>query len=169
MIRPIYCNGTTVETPDPKSSQSIGWWDYKDDPVFVNNACIRLEKNTFGEQSAFRNGMSVSDLMRAHAAANPFRDYQTWTSTPGYCFHGDWLLGYYINYYNLGSSPNDGPERDLPYFNIDKSLGYGYGGKQQTGNCEYENENCPPTAHVCHRQNPEAMARLELEHGVNSA
>jgi hypothetical protein len=33
-------------------------------PFFVNNACIRLEKNSFGEQSAFRNGMSVSDLMR---------------------------------------------------------------------------------------------------------
>ena len=165
MIRPIYCNGTTAEeSSHPKSNnKKIGWWDYSNDPVFVNNACMRLEKNSFGEQSAFRNGMSVSDLMRAHAADNPYRDYQKWKSTTaGYCYHSDWILGYYINYYNLGSPPNDEPKEILPYFNMDKSLGYIYGTKKPTGNCRYESENCPTTAHVCHRQNPETMTRLDL-------
>ena len=108
--------------------------------------------------------------MRAHAAANPFREYEKWTNKPGYCFHGDWLLGYYINYYNLGSPPlSEGPDRDLPHFNMEKALGYGYGHKPMTMNClNNALEICPPTAHVCHRQTPESMARWVLHHAINA-
>jgi hypothetical protein len=161
MIRPIFCH---------TSFKPVEWWDYRDDPAFVDNACEQLQKNTFGEKAAFQDGMSISDLIRAHAAANPFREYRTWTNKPGYCFHGDWLLGYFINYYNLGSpSLSEVLDRELPHFNMEKALGYKYGSKPATKNCLNEDlEHCPPTAHICHRQNPESMARLVRQHDIHA-
>lgn len=172
MIQPIYCNSSTpIDMNFTNARQPSQWWESLDDSgPFLDSVCQQLEKNTFGEQSAFRDGMSVSDLMRAHAAANPFREFESWRKKPGYCFHGDWLLGYYINYYNLAGNPSpEGPDHALPHFNMDPSLGYIYGSKQPTGNCVHEAENCPPTAHFCHRQNAETMARLVVEHDTSVA
>ena len=181
LTRPIFCNDTTIisgsgagtnsssdNDSQHGSSRNTTFGNADDEyQAFLNHACFRIEKNTFGEKSAFRNGMSVSDLMRAHATANPYRNVEDWRHHPGYCFHGDWIVGYYLNYYNLALPSILQPKEDLPYFNLDKSLGYIYGSKKPLGNCQHEGENCPSTAHICHRQNPESMGRLIKTHGSN--
>lgn len=165
LIRPIYCNGTSTIPSENQSLPLLNLWDGIQEAEFLDHTCLRLQRDTFGEKSAFRNGMSISDLMRAHAAANSYRDRHMWNRRPGYCFHGDWVLGYYFNFYLFGAEMGTSGPGMLPYRHMDASLGYIYGSKSPLGNCWNEYDVCPRTAHVCHRQNASAMLRMFGENG----
>eukprot|EP00545_Synedropsis_sp_CCMP1620_P005433 CAMPEP_0119023376 /NCGR_PEP_ID=MMETSP1176-20130426/29844_1 /TAXON_ID=265551 /ORGANISM="Synedropsis recta cf, Strain CCMP1620" /LENGTH=464 /DNA_ID=CAMNT_0006978449 /DNA_START=56 /DNA_END=1450 /DNA_ORIENTATION=+ len=140
LIKPIYCNNSHTAMTD----------------AHTELVCFRLHENLAGERMAFTDGMSISDVMDRHAAMHPYRNYDDW-GDPGYCMLGDWILGYYTNYYELGSREND----VLDYVHIDKSLGYTY--KKPLGSCQ----NHGPTQcrksespYACHRMKPKDMVAM---------
>lgn len=150
LIQPIYCNETSILLSE------------EHDQGFVSLVCAAINKDLFGEREAFENGMSISDLMRAHAALNPFRDFQQWKRRPGYCFHGDWIMGYFLNFYILAGTPSTslGGGAVLPNFHLDSSLGYQYGTRKPNGNCRQQSACTPAEYAICHRQTPESMKLL---------
>lgn len=157
LIRPIYCNGNLNITSKDTNHD------------FVALICDAVKEDLFGEKAAFLDGMSISDLMRAHATMNPFRDFQKWRRRPGYCFHGDWIMGYYLNFYVLAGSHSTSPGSGaLPNFHMDSSLGYQYGTRKPLGNCRQQS-TCSPTEYAaCHRQTPESMALLNQQREIQS-
>jgi hypothetical protein len=144
LIKPIFCNRTTTATTTPDDDHTL-------------RVCRRLEENLVGERMAFREGFSISDLMARHAAMLPYRRYKRWKNDPGYCMLGDWVLGYYINYYELGSRE----EPALEYIHMDHSLGYDYSGR--VGSCQNDGiDRCweSETKYACHRIPPDIMLAL---------
>ena len=70
--------------------------------------------------------------------------------------HGDWVVGYYMNYYNIGTQHS--------YFKHDKvrieqKLGYMY--EHPEGNCHNIGQTqCDDNAHVCHQIQATSMSFL---------
>ena len=87
LIKPIFCKTPT-------------------DNLHTQKVCSRLQENLVGESIAFEEGMSISDLMHQHATMHKYRDFKT-LQDPGYCMLGDWVIGYYANYYELGSREDE--------------------------------------------------------------
>lgn len=139
LIKPIYCQNQTASTD-----------------AHTQKVCFRLQEDIASERMAFKEGMSISELMDRHAAMHPYRSYERW-GDPGYCMCGDWVLGYYANYYELGSREN----AHLDFVHIDKSIGYHY--KEPTGECRNHGpEHCLSAKEPksCHRMTPGAMAEM---------
>lgn len=119
------------------------------------HVCAQLQDNLIGESFAWTNGMSISDLMAAHAAYYPLEHYMKWRQ-PGYCIHGDWSLGYYVNYYNLAQESTTF-DRSNNRTRIDQTLGYHY--DKQERNCVHEGQaQCTSESHVCHRLHGVSMS-----------
>jgi hypothetical protein len=138
LIKPIYCN-------EASSDQHTAL------------VCLRLKENLVGERMAFEDGMSVSDLMDRHATMHPYVYYKKW-GDPGYCMLGDWVIGYYFNYYGIGSRQM----APLDYVHMDQSLGYIYK-MPGTGACLSHNvQHCRNSKdqHVCHRMKPRHMHEM---------
>lgn len=141
MLRPLHCNPSTGEAGG--------------DDAFEKFVCEQLAENLVGENFAWQDGMSVSDLMDAHAAYYPFHRYSKWRQ-PGFCLHGDWVLGFYTNYYGLGT-PHSYFKHDK--IRIEQSLGYMY--DQSEGNCNNVGQaHCDMDAHVCRQIHPTSMTFL---------
>jgi hypothetical protein len=143
LIRPNYCNSTAIDE-------------------HMQHVCDQIEMNMAGERLFFQDGMSVSDLMDQHATMMPYAEYMTWMNKdPGYCMLGDWVLGYYANYYRLGSAASD-PSH---YVHM-KGLGSTY--YSRTGSCLNEGrEKCLQShdKHVCHRLAPSEMQEMDALDG----
>lgn len=142
LIRPIHCN---------RRSES---------DEFEHNVCSRLEDDILGERQHFRNGMSVSDLMGAHVRGNLFTRFsrENWA----YCLHGDWALGYFVNYYYISSRTKDAGFENLPEVRIEGTLGGTF--KEDKGNCMYNGVDlCTEASHACHRQTAKSMANRTRE------
>jgi hypothetical protein len=141
LIRPIHCNTTDTD-------------------VHTKQVCDQIKMNMAGERVFFKNGMSVSDLMDRHAAMMPYTEYKTWMyKDPGYCMLGDWVLGYYVNYYFLGSPVAD--SKKLPYLLTNNDLGLIYYGPN--GSClNAGRKNCLQSQDrfLCHRLGPNAMREM---------
>jgi hypothetical protein len=142
LIRPLYC-----ETSNSSSSE----WDLRN--------CQRIRENLVGEKMAFQDGMSVSDIMDKHAAMLPYWKFRRWKNDPGYCMLGDWILGYYVNYYDIGSA---GFDKRVDHFSrIDGSLGKIYSDvKGSCRNTGYENCRISSTNFICHRIKPQEMTMV---------
>jgi hypothetical protein len=138
-IRPVDC-----EAPTPV-----------DDGEWVQHVCEQLKENLIGEAFSWKNGMSITDLMQAHAESFPYSNYQKWRQ-PGYCIHGDWALGYYFNYYALSAQSTSFPKGN-EFTRIDQTLGYHY--DKLLGNCQHEGQpQCASDSHVCHRLHGVSMS-----------
>lgn len=138
-IRPVDC-----EAPTPV-----------EDGEWVAGVCEQLKENLIGEAFSWKNGMSISDLMAAHAASFPYAHYDKWRQ-PGYCIHGDWALGYYFNYYKL-SMQSTTYDKGHEFTRIEQTLGYHYDKPQ--GNCKHESQPlCTGDAHICHRLHGVSMS-----------
>jgi hypothetical protein len=137
-MRPIDC-GSSVDKQDP----------------WVSHVCGHLQTNLIGEAFAWKDGMSISDLMEAQASHYPYPKYHSWRQ-PGYCIHGDWALGYYVNYYGV-TEISKSFQHANNYTRIEQTLGYHY--DKQEGNCKHEGQaECTPEAHVCHRLHGVSMS-----------
>jgi hypothetical protein len=152
LIKPIYCNQTTTTMHNSTA-----------DAAHMRRVCLQVDKNYVGEKMAFQDGMSISDLMDRHAAMLPYRNYRQWNNDPGYCMLGDWVLGYYANYYGLGNPIWDENIRQFNQFDheIDDTLGDVY----RAGSRSCKNEDVSlcrksETKHVCHRITGEDMLSL---------
>lgn len=138
LIKPIYCNRTA-------------------DDSYTRRVCFRLSENLVGERMAFQDGMSISDIMDRHAEMLPYRRFFGWSNDPGYCMLGDWVLGYYANYYELGTRTDP----KLEYIHVNRRLGYDYSHRERSclNTGEYACRSSP-TQYVCHRIEPEVMLKL---------
>ena len=89
--------------------------------------------------------------------------YITLTSSY-YCtgLHGDWVVGYFVNFYFLSSHVNDPAFESVPEVRIEGTLGSIT--QEDKGNCIYGNVDiCTEAAHVCHRQTAKSMTNRTIE------
>ena len=61
--------------------------------------CSQIVENVAGELQYFENGMSLIDLMYKYVNAERYRNVDNWTS--GFCMHSDWVIGFFVNFYNV--------------------------------------------------------------------
>ena len=77
--------------------------------------------------------------------------------------HGDWVVGYYVNYYSISSHVKDPAFDRIPQVCIEGTLGL-FQSENNEGNCEYGSvDTCTENAHVCHRQTATSMANRTRE------
>lgn len=142
LITPIYCRNRRNNNNNTEHAKIV---------------CHRLQENLAGEKMAWKEGMSVSDLMDAHATMLPYSGFLKWKD-PGYCMAGDWILGYYVNYYALGSQVVP----DLfDYLHIDSQMGKIYKNPERT--ClNHDLQKCRKSKHryACHRMDPAGMLEM---------
>jgi hypothetical protein len=173
-IRPIYCNDNSSDSNIINSVVS----DVRDDTdrnAFVTAACLRLSESLLGEQAVFQDGMSVADLMDAYVTRYPYLNIKQWIRSGrgvGYCLHSDWLVGYFVNFYNIASRRQSAQQYKSDYAH---NLLQGYMGStmyagekrtdqvksQQYKECHHDsNEKCTSSAHICHYVTPDHMRTL---------
>lgn len=124
-LQPIYCHH---DRTTPKNTTPA----VPDEHLF----CPRLRENWMGEYHVFRNGMTLMDLVHAYVTTwEPFSNFQNWTT--GFCFHGDWVLTYFLAYaYRVGTMHQ-------PYCKFFCK--------------EWKANACLPNSHICHHISAEIM------------
>jgi hypothetical protein len=143
---------------------------------FNQHVCLQLQDNIIGEQPSFQDGMSLSDLMDAHASRDFYTEfYHFKRALYPFCVHSDWVLGVYFNYYQVTEHVShplyNNPARGQffehnPRFRIGSRLGILYKKPRHNPprNCRYgmedHRQDCPASAQLCHRQTPERMANM---------
>jgi hypothetical protein len=95
LLRPIEC-------PSPDEDRAI---------------CDRLQEDVVGELRHFRSGMSLVDLLYAYVSAERYRDVDRWST--GFCMHADWILGYFVNFYNVSRHVDDPDYDKVPQARIE--------------------------------------------------
>lgn len=133
-MTPIQCD--SLEQAQPAQKQAPSPSSKTEHPF-----CSRLRENWMGEQSVFRNGMTLIDLMKTYTAEHePYSSYKNWTS--GFCFHGDWLLTYFLVYgYKVGKL--------LPPYCRENCPGY-----------EQNEDACFHDSHICHHVTAQTMEKM---------
>jgi hypothetical protein len=137
--------------------------------TFSKSVCSQVDDNQIGEKALFKDGMSVSDLQAEYATFQPYTKYKEWTT--GFCFHSDWLWGYFSNYYNISQHSGDEFFKDVPQDRME-----GYNQSQifhrddqpyhlnLRRNCDNQRtelgRNCDASSPICHYQTPRDMSRL---------
>ena len=109
----------------------------------------------------FREGMTLIELIKALLTSQPYSEHRNWTT--GFCFHSDWTLGYFANFYNIGSHVADPSYVDRPEARIESFRESEiYGPKtDRLKACNFNTpEKCKVNSVVCHYQTPESMSRL---------
>jgi len=122
--------------------------------------CNRISDNFVGEKNVFQNGTSVLGVMLRLASDQSYRRYRKWTY--GYCLHGDWNLGYYINFYNLSKHDTNPYYSTVRHARMESYLGSEII-KKPTGHCFHDGGKCPNGAAVCHHISAENMERVFAE------
>ena len=136
---------------------------------FSMGVCNQINDNQIGEKAVFKDGMSVSDLQTELATFQPYTKYKEWTI--GFCFHSDWLWGYFSNYYNLSKHSDDEFFKDIPrdrmegynqsqiFYREDKLLH-----PNMRRNCDNQRtklgQKCVASSPICHYQTPKDMTKL---------
>ena len=119
---------------------------------WLTHACRQLQRNAIGELSVYEEGMSLLGLAEAYAKANLYTKINEWKTDKqqtGFCFHSDWLWGYFINYYDMADI---GPTGYAGFFwrkNHFESFG--------SSKCSGDNSNQRDDLLICHHQTPETM------------
>lgn len=145
LIQPIYCSNSRKQA---KQSNKLG----TDEEDFEDNVCQRIHENLLGERSLFVEGMSVSDLMGAMSAQNP------------YCMHSDWSQGYFVNYYFLSGKEEAVNLPNARFHPLDGSEIVRRGPiklKPPQANCKFNGgTKCNLLSHACHRMSEREMYDL---------
>jgi hypothetical protein len=111
--------------------------------------CDRLQENIVGELRYFRNGMSLIDLIHAYVSTERYRDVDRWST--GFCMHSDWVLGYFVNFYNVSRHVEDPDDELVPQARIEPFVkGSEYHYRQRRGLCKNEGA-CRQGDAVCHK------------------
>ena len=139
LVEPIYCDNNSNH---PQSKE----------------ACAQVERNLIGEQKLFQDGMSVLELLKAFVNYQPYRDFRNWTD--GYCMHSDWVLGFFVNHYNISSHVKEPWYKNVPQSRMEEWQGsviY----RRPEGFCQNDHvDKCHPDSVACHYMTPEAMTNL---------
>ena len=148
-------------------------------PIFCPrdvNVCEQLDRNLIGERIFFQNGRALIDVMNLYQSNQPYSAYANWN--PGYCFHSDWFLGYFINFYNISEYKGVAPLEKIQEYKessrgFPRSLSYNYTGgqlpkgitakKHVTGNClcdmKKQSSMVDTGSDICHYMTGEDMYR----------
>ena len=186
LIEPIYgCHPAEAnedDLVDPKSNTSLKTLGHRElsKSEFSRLVCSKIKDDIIGEAFLFEEGMSVADLMYAYVTNWKYIGAQkNWSprdndrGNNGFCFHADWVLGYFVNHYYLSSHDymdfyKDNPEHRLLGYNRSEL----YAGNQrpivdQLRECKNDyDRNCDPnTAHICHHVS--AAKIRELNSNIN--
>ena len=122
-----------------------------DEDDFIRDSCNRLKPSNalIGESHFFSEGMSLAELLHAYLK-----------NTERFCLHGDWILGYFANFYNISrhvvhgvanwfdNRIDDIAEARLHSF-MDGDI---YNRKTVPGQC-VNDKKCPPNSTICHHIN----------------
>jgi hypothetical protein len=166
-IRPIHCNNINSDI-----NSSYVTYDVTHDEVaahneFVTAACSRLSDNLIGEKGVFKNGMSIAHLMDAYITKYPYLDINKWNGV-GYCLHSDWVVGFFVNFYNIATSHHAHYDPNYPHNLMQGYMNSNmYTGRQTSEvkarykECSHDsNEKCTMSAHICHYITPDRMRTL---------
>jgi hypothetical protein len=177
-LQPIHCSSNSNSSSSSSNNNS----DDDDDDVnshkeFVTAACTRLSENLIGERNVFANGMSVAHLMDAYISRyqylNVNENWDRWNGATGtgggFCLHSDWVVGFFVNFYNIVSPDIASCNPAFPNNLLQGYLGSTqYVGRQTTavkaryGQCAHDsNDKCTESAHICHYVTPD---RMQLQH-----
>lgn len=167
---PIRCNANNNRnnsaingTAGPSNSHITSSTRDRDFQEFQKNACSRIAVGQFDERFIFREGYSVLQMMRTLATFQKFSDHKRWRQ--GFCFHSDWIWGYFVNYYNIASQVSDprsvdGPESRIEAYRESELLGFFPELRRACNNEAPSPDKCNETSVVCHYQTPESMNRV---------
>uniref|UniRef100_A0A7S4JNC4 Uncharacterized protein n=1 Tax=Odontella aurita TaxID=265563 RepID=A0A7S4JNC4_9STRA len=140
-IRPVHC----------ESKKSMDKFDKR--------VCRQLSEDLIGEKELFREGMSISSLLRAYVAHEKYTSYRDWTL--GFCFHNDWLWGYFVDYYELSidMSPNGAFEDRIGSYGDSVIVWESPESVTETGQCMYK-RHATNESHIGHLVGPDKMYEL---------
>ena len=130
-------------------------------PDFDEIVRMRLRKHFFDEHIYFQDGMTLVELIKALLSNEMYSGHYNWTY--GLCFHSDWLWGYFVNFYNIGSHVADPAYADVLESRLeafeDSEIHSAL--NSYTGTCTaYSPETCNVSSVICHYQTPESMSHL---------
>ena len=120
--------------------------------------CNRLKENNVEELQYFTNGMNLVELMYKYAKTDMYRNVSQWKGEKvgdGFCMHSDWVLGYFINYYNVSSHVKDAYYRDVAQSRIEEFQGSELYGSRKKGFCSQDQKACEHGSKICHRVTPQ--------------
>jgi hypothetical protein len=148
LIRPIHC---TVDNSTSKNGDA-----------FSAHACQQVQRNLIGEKESFQDGMSISDLMNAHASRDNHADFPDWNASYPYCLHSDWATGFYTNFYQLSNHVVDFDDSKRAKFGNHPMYRIGWNlGTRWRGECLNDGPaKCNAGARICHRLSAENMTTL---------
>ncbi len=124
--------------------------------------CDRIAENIVGEKPLFKTGMNLVELMYHYVNAHKYRDVKDWkynnsTGGGGFCMHSDWVIGYFVNYYNVSRHVMEPYYANVPHARIESyknSEIY----RRGTGFCRNEGiNNCEEGSEICHKVKTQLM------------
>jgi len=126
--------------------------------------CSRLKEDNVGELKYFANGMSLVDLMYKYSNTDKYRDVENWNHNSEFCMHSDWVLGYFVNYYNVSTHVTEPYYKNVPHARFESYKGSEIYNRPK-GFCRND-AKCEKDTEICHRATPEWMemetTRLKL-------
>ena len=127
--------------------------------------CDRIAENIVGEKHVFKTGMNLVELIYQYVNAHKYRDVKDWkyddgsTGGGGFCMHSDWVIGYFVNYYNVSRHVMEPFYANVPHARIESyknSEIY----RKGTGFCRNEGiNNCEEGSEICHKVTTQFMKR----------
>jgi len=113
--------------------------------------CHQLSQDLFFELQYFQQGDSLFDLIYKYVNVERYRDVDSWNVNGGggFCMHSDWVMGYFINYYNVSEHVVDPYYKHTAEARIESYQGseiYAH----PSGMCKNE-RNCPIGSDICHK------------------
>jgi len=81
--------------------------------------CEQIAKNWMGEMNVWQEGDSRLDIMEKMVRRARFVEYKNWHKERHYCWHSDWFLAYFTNWYNLSKhDDNDAYFANVPQYRL---------------------------------------------------
>ena len=121
--------------------------------------CNQLSKDVMGELKYFQNGMSLLDLIYKYVHTERYRDVANWTS--GFCMHSDWVMGYFVNFYNATTHAEEEFYKDVPQERL-KSYPNSVIYDRPLGMCKNYETNCQSGSDICHKPQIEWMEKESM-------
>lgn len=152
IMQPLYCNAT----PMNENKEPLG--ELKQ---FIKKVCDRIQENLILEKTLFREGMRMFEFIE-----------QVFQRAPN-CFHSDWLVGHFVQYYYLSETIWEDGSFNSSYMlplRHHESIQYYYNITSPIGRyCALGKNTCDENYTVCHYVTPQTMqdvTRRQRSHPV---
>ena len=137
----------------PKGEES------SDDHPNAEGICNQLSKNIVGELKYYENGNSLLDIIYKYVSMDRYRDVAKWDwrNHGGFCMHSDWVMGYFVNYYNVSRHVEMKKFENVPHARIESFEGSDVYARP-SGYCKNEG-SCKNGTMICHKGSVEWMEK----------